>query len=98
MLGQNAATALGQNLSSFDKTFQNLPGDSDPTANTYLVPITGLVGTIGQMYLNHVRDVLLAKAIKDGAPQVEIIPNSLSFVWELFFFAGHYQKDFPIRS
>jgi hypothetical protein len=70
---QSAATTLGQNLSSLDKTFQTLQGASDPTANKYIGPISSLVGTIGEMYLDRKRDELLQKGINDGAKQVDVI-------------------------
>ena len=70
---QTKATTLGQNLSSLDKTFQKLQGASDATAGKYIGPVSNLIGTIGEMYLSHERDVLLTKAVNDGAPQVEII-------------------------
>jgi len=70
---QSATTALGSNLSSLDKSFQKLQGESDPTANKYVGPISSLVGTIGEMFLERKRDELITKAVTDGAPQVEII-------------------------
>ena len=48
---QNAATVLGDNLGSLEKTFKTLEGASDPTANKYVGPISTLIGTIGQMFL-----------------------------------------------
>ena len=70
---QSAATTLGQNLSSLDKTFQTLQGASDPTANKYVGPISSLIGTIGEMFLDRKRDELVTKAVTEGAPQVEVI-------------------------
>ena len=70
---QTAATTLGANLGSLDKTFQKLEGASDPTANAYVGPISSLLGTIGQMYLEHQRDQMLQKSVSRGAPQVEAI-------------------------
>jgi iron-sulfur cluster repair protein YtfE (RIC family) len=70
---QSAATALGSNLSSLDKSFEKLQNTSDPTANKYVGPISSLVGTIGEMFLERKRDELIRKAVTDGAPQVEII-------------------------
>lgn len=69
----SAATLLGENLSSLDKTFQTLQGRSDPTASKFIQPVSNLVGAIGQMYLDRKRDQLITQAIKDGAPQVDII-------------------------
>lgn len=68
-----AATTLGSSLSSLDKTFQTLAGVSDPTASKYIGPVSSLIGTIGQMFLDRKRDELVTQAIHDGAPQVEII-------------------------
>ena len=70
---QSATTALGQNLYSLDKTFQSLQGASDPTANKYIGPISSLIGTVGEMFLDTKRDELIAKAVSEGAPQVELI-------------------------
>jgi hypothetical protein len=74
---QSATTLLGQNLSSLDKTFQTLQGASDPTASKYIGPISSLIGTIGQMFLEHKRDELITKAITDGAPQVDVILSQI---------------------
>lgn len=68
-----AATALGTNLTSLDKTFQKLGGAGDPTANSYVGPIASIVGTIGKIYLNDKRDKLVKIAIEEGGPQVNII-------------------------
>jgi hypothetical protein len=74
---QTSASLLGQNLSSLDVTFKQLQGKSDPTANKYIGPISDLIGTIGQMFLEHKRDELLAKAITDGAPAVDKILSQM---------------------
>lgn len=74
---QSAATLLGQNLTSLDKTFEKLHGVSDPTANKYVGPVSKLVGAIGQMFLDSKRDELITKAIEDGAPQVEILLSQI---------------------
>jgi len=74
---QTSASLLGQNLSSLGVTFKQLQGKSDPTANKYIGPISDLIGTIGQMYLEHKRDELLAKAIADGAPAVDKILSQM---------------------
>ncbi len=74
---QSAATTMGQNLTSLDKTFQKLQGASDPTANKYIGPIGNLVGAIGQMYLEHKRDELIKKALADAAPQVDAILSQM---------------------
>jgi hypothetical protein len=70
---QSASTALGSTLSSLDKSFEKLQNASDPTANKYVGPISSLVGTIGEMFLERKRDELITKAVTDGAPQVEVI-------------------------
>jgi hypothetical protein len=70
---QTAATALGTNLSTMGTTFQKLAGTSDPTANKFVGPVSSLIGTIGQMYLEQKRDAAIQKAVQDGAPQVDII-------------------------
>jgi hypothetical protein len=72
-----AATTLGTSLSSLDVTFQKLQGASDPTANKYIGPVSSLIGTIGQMFLDRKRDALITQAIHDGAPQVDIILSQI---------------------
>ena len=74
---QNAATVLGDNLGSLEKTFKTLEGASDPTANKYVGPISTLIGTIGQMFLEHERDKIITTAIQDGAPQVATILSQI---------------------
>jgi hypothetical protein len=74
---QSAATLLGENLSSLDKTFQALQGSADPTADKYVGPVNSLVGTIGGMFLEHKRDELVSKAIGDGAPKVDLILSQI---------------------
>ena len=71
-----ASTALGNSLSSLDKTFQAL-GANDATANSYVGPISSLIGTIGKMYLSAERDKLVQSAIKDGGPQVNLILSQI---------------------
>ncbi len=68
-----ASTALGTNLSSLNTTFTSLSGGGDPTANSYIGPITSVIGTIGKMYLNGKRDALVKTAIQEGGPQVNVI-------------------------
>lgn len=72
-----AATTLGTGLSSLDKTFQKLQGASDPTASKYIGPVSSLIGTIGQMFLDRQRDELITQAIREGAPQVDIILSQI---------------------
>jgi hypothetical protein len=72
-----AATTLGASLSSLDKTFEKLHGASDPTANKYIGPVSSLIGTIGQMFLDRKRDELVTQAIRDGAPQVDAILSQI---------------------
>jgi hypothetical protein len=70
---QTAATALGGNLKSLDKTFENLGGPKDPTAGKYVGPISTLIGIVGQMFLEHQRDEAIKKAANDGAKSVDAI-------------------------
>lgn len=74
---QSAATTLGTNLSSLDKTFQSLQGAADPTASKYVGPISSVIGTIGEMFLDKKRDELITKAVTDGAPQVQVILSQI---------------------
>src|ERR1700743_53523 len=62
-----AATTLGNNISSLSDTFEKLGHTSDPTAKNYIGLVSGLVGTIGQMFLDRKRDELITEAIKTGA-------------------------------
>jgi hypothetical protein len=71
-----AATALGTNLSSLNKTFQNL-GARDATASAYVGPISSLIGTVGKMYLKSERDRMLKDAIEEGGPQVNLILSQI---------------------
>ena len=70
---QTAATALGDNLKSLDKTFEQLGGPKDPTAGKYVGPISTLIGIVGQMFLEHQRDEAIKKAVDDGAKSVDAI-------------------------
>jgi len=82
---QSATTALGNNLSSLDKSFQNLQGATDPTASKYIGPISSLVGAIGEMFLDRKRDELITKAVRDGAPQVDLILSQVRDDMERIF-------------
>ena len=73
---ETAAGTLGNNLSSLDKTFQNL-GATDPTAGSYIGPIASLIGTIGKMYLNDKRDKLIKDAIERGGPAVNTVLSQI---------------------
>jgi hypothetical protein len=70
---QEAATSLGGNLSSLDKTFKSLQGANDPTADMYIGPVSQLVRAIGKMFLEHKRDQLIREAVNNGAPVVDKI-------------------------
>lgn len=70
---QTAATALGDNLKSLDKTFEHLGGPKDPTAGKYIGPISTLIGIVGQMFLEHQRDIAIKKAVDEGAKSVDAI-------------------------
>jgi hypothetical protein len=68
-----AATALGTNLASLSTTFHKLGAAGDPTASSYVGPISSVVGTIGKIYLSEKRDSLIKVAIQEGGPQVNVI-------------------------
>jgi hypothetical protein len=71
---QTAATSLGENLKSLDKTFQSLEGAKDPTANKYITPVSSLIGAIGKLYLENKRDQLIKEGVAKGcAPVNEIL-------------------------
>jgi hypothetical protein len=72
-----AGSALGSNLGSLDKTFQTLAGSKDPTANKYVGPISSLIGTIGQLYLNGKRDQMVKDAIQHGGQDVNTILSQI---------------------
>jgi hypothetical protein len=63
---KDAASLLGENLTSLDKTFQRLAGQSDPTASKFIGPIAAIVGAIGEMVLENKRDALITAGIEKG--------------------------------
>jgi hypothetical protein len=67
---KDAAGLLGTNLSSLDKTFQRLSGESDPTASRFITPIAAIVGAVGEMVLERKRDMLITVAIQRGEEPV----------------------------
>jgi hypothetical protein len=76
--------ALGSSLVSLDKTFTQLSTPpaagtpaKDPAAAAYVGPISDLVGTIGKLYLNVERDKLIAEAVNNGSPKVNMILDLL---------------------
>jgi hypothetical protein len=71
-----ATTALGTSLTTLNTSFQSL-GAKDPTANSYVGPISSLVGTVGKMYLSGKRDQQVKIAIEEGGPQVNIILSQI---------------------
>jgi len=70
---KDAASLLGTNLSSLDKTFQRLSGESDPTASRFVTPIAGIVGAVGEMMLERKRDALITAAIQKGEEPVNVV-------------------------
>jgi hypothetical protein len=62
---RDAASLLGDNLASLDKTFQRL-SESDPTASRFISPIASIVGAVGEMVLERRRDALITAGIKRG--------------------------------
>jgi len=64
---------LGTNLTRLSDTFSFLDGSKDPTASSYVGPVASLAGLVGQMYMEHRRDEVLARAIVDGDPAVRKI-------------------------
>jgi hypothetical protein len=72
-------TVLGTNLTGLGTTFATLKTDNDagkvkdPTALNYIGPISGLVGTIGRIYLEERRTEALKLAVNEAAPQVRTI-------------------------
>jgi hypothetical protein len=63
---KDAASLLGTNLSSLDKTFQRLSGEADPTASKFISPIANIIGAVGEMVLEQKRDALIAAGIQKG--------------------------------
>lgn len=67
---RNATEMLGTNLTNLDKTFQRLHGEGDPTANTYIGPISKIIGAIGQMIVEAKRDKAIRDAVGQAGPEV----------------------------
>lgn len=81
----SAATALGTNLTSLTGTFQSISSahtanpqtTTDATAASYIGPISSLIGTLGQMYIEQDQAKALGIAITDGTPKVNQILDLL---------------------
>src|SRR5262249_46869843 len=67
---KDAASLLGENLSSLDKTFQRLTDQPDPTASRFIAPIANIIGAVGEMVLENKRDKLIAAGIRKGEGSV----------------------------
>ena len=83
----DTADLLGTNLSSLDQTFKTLGGKKDPTANAYIMPITDLIGAIGQTILEHKRDVMIKEAVDKAEGPInkilEIVKSDLDNIFSL---------------
>lgn len=92
----DAASLLGQNLGTLDKTFQSLQGQKDPTANQYIGPVANLIGAFGAMVLESKRDAALTKAIQQAAPEVNkilaLVKNDLDTVFQPLAVTGANQR------
>lgn len=62
---KDAASLLGENLSTLDQTFQRLT-KSDSTASRFISPIANIIGAIGEMVLENRRDTLITAGIQKG--------------------------------
>lgn len=92
----DAASLLGQNLGTLDKTFQTLQGQKDPTANQYIGPVANLIGAFGAIVLEQKRDAALTKAIQQAAPEVNrilaLVRNDLDSVFQPLAATGANQR------
>lgn len=73
---------LGTNLENLAATFDDLGSSTDgqpadATASQYVGPISSIVGIFGEMYLDARRDEALARAVTEGAPQVDAVLNQI---------------------
>ncbi len=71
------AKILGDNLFNLQTTFEKLGGKKDPSAKNYFGPIGTIIGVIGNIYLNGLRDAQIKTAIEKGAPAVRDVLNLL---------------------
>lgn len=74
---QAGSKVLGDKLSALSQTFQSLAGAGDPTAASFVGPISTIVGVFGEMILEAQRDAALRRAVQDGAPAVNTILDQL---------------------
>lgn len=80
----SAAMSLGTNLTQLNGTFTSLTGAKDPTAQSYIGPVSQIIGLLGQLYLEGKRDAMVTDAITKGAPAVtnilDLLQNDLDTV------------------
>lgn len=92
----DAASLLGQNLGTLDKTFQSLQGEKDPTANQYVGPVARLIGAFGAIVLESKRDAAITNAIQQAAPEVNniltLVKNDLDKAFQPLSVTGANQR------
>ena len=64
------ASVLGQNLTNLNTTFNGLSDNRDNTALQYAAPVGRIVGIIGELYLENMRNDALKKAVNNGSPEI----------------------------
>jgi hypothetical protein len=94
---KDAASLLGQNLTTLSNTFSGLAsGGGDPTAIKYVGPVGKLIGAIGEMILEQKRDQLISAGINKAAPEVDTIlgqvKNDLDTIFSLQLSTGATQR------
>jgi hypothetical protein len=83
LAGSNASATFARNAGALGSSLKQLPATltelahADPGAAAYVKPVTGLLGAVGQMYLETRRDEALERAIADGAPEVRAVLRAL---------------------
>ncbi|MGA2585641.1 MAG: hypothetical protein ABSF88_01235 [Candidatus Aminicenantales bacterium] len=71
------AKILGDNLFNLQTTFEKLGAVGDSSAKNYFGPVGTIIGVIGNIYLNGVRDAQIKIAIEKGAPAVRNVLSLL---------------------
>jgi hypothetical protein len=93
---KDAASLLGENLASLDKTFQRLSGESDPTASKFTTPIASIVGAVGEMVLERRRDEMITAGIEKGEGPVNdvlgLVRDDMDKVFSLQLMTGEAER------
>lgn len=73
----DAAAAIGKDAITLSNSFQSLKTSGDPTAGSYVQPVSTLVQIVGEMYLNHQRTRMVREAIQQGSKPVDTILSTI---------------------